>query len=453
MTIETQRPTSVRYQVLFVACSAAVLTYIHRLAFRDVLPDVKRDLNLTGDQASELMSAFLLAYGAFEIPFGLLCDRLGSRHLFTLLVLGWSLATGCVTWAASLLDAGYQPFAYLLAVRFLFGLFQAGGFPCLGRILADWMPLGLRGTAQGLLWTASRLGGAASPWLVLKLSGNFGGWQSTLWIVTLLGIIWCVAFWLWFRNRPQETPRVNAAELALIAHGRGPHSSGHGAIPWRALLTSRSAWCLCFMYGGGGFAANFYVTLLPVYLREQRHISEETTALITSLPLVCGVISCLTGGMLSDWIIHRTGNRKWGRRLSGSIGTFFGALGWFSIPFVQETWLLGVVLCVVFFCNDLSMGPAWAATADIGERYAGTLGGAMNMIGNLSGAVGIRLAGYLFERVFTLSIASSDGTRTEYVVDGTRLPFIIFACSFLFAALCWQGVDVTKKLVQEQVTS
>src|SRR5262249_30027681 len=150
-------------------------------------------------------------------------------------------------------------------------------------------------------------------------------------------------------------------------------------------LRSRSVWALCLMYGCGGFAANFYVTLLPVYLEKHRGLPEETAKLLHSLPFACGLVACLLGGVLSDWIIRRTGNRKWGRRLSGTVGTVVGSLGWLLVPAVDGPVALGVVLCVIFFCNDLSMGPAWASCADVGERYAGTVGGAMNMVGNLSG--------------------------------------------------------------------
>ncbi|HJT76685.1 MAG TPA: hypothetical protein VJ739_05740, partial [Gemmataceae bacterium] len=117
---------------------------------------------------------------------------------------------------------------------------------------------------------------------------------------------------------------------------------------------------------------------------------------------------------------------KWGRRLSGAVGMAVGSLGWFCIPLAHDPWALAAVLCLVFFCNDLSMGPAWAACADIGEGYAGTLGGAMNMVGNLTGAGGNILAGYLFD---------AGHANWLFVLDG---------CSFAVACLCWLAVDVTK---------
>jgi hypothetical protein len=76
------------------------------------------------------------------------------------------------------------------------------------------------------------------------------------------------------------------------------------------------------------------------------------------------------------------------------------------------------------------MGPAWAACADIGGRYAGTLGGAMNMMANLLGAVAAVITGALFKANLHVAV------------------FVILSCSFWMASLCWWGVDVTRPLEQ-----
>ena len=115
------------------------------------------------------------------------------------------------------------------------------------------------------------------------------------------------------------------------------------------------------------------------------------------------------------------------------VGLFLGGLGWAAIPSVEEPPALGFVLCLVFFCNDLVIGPAWASCADIGGRHAGTLGGAMNMIGSVLGATGAWLAGRLFK------IGQSD------------LTFYIYAGSFWLAAVLLAQVDVTQTLAEEEV--
>src|SRR5438876_12359501 len=184
-------PTRVRYLVLASACSLAVLTYIQRQGFVASTPYIKQDLNFTNEQMGNLGAVWLIAYGLFQVPGGLLGDRLGARHLLTILVLGWSLLVGVVALTAALPPGAWLVFAALVALRFLFGGFQAGGFPVLARVIADWMPARQRGSAQGMVWTSSRLGGALAPRLVVWLIiGVFAGaWAIPCWLLAGLGLL------------------------------------------------------------------------------------------------------------------------------------------------------------------------------------------------------------------------------------------------------------------------
>src|SRR3954447_14031267 len=90
------RPSWVRHQVLAVACSLAVLTYVQRQGFVAGTPYIKESLHLDDQQIGFLASAWLVAYGLFQVPGGLLGDRFGARNLLTFLVLSWSLLVGTV---------------------------------------------------------------------------------------------------------------------------------------------------------------------------------------------------------------------------------------------------------------------------------------------------------------------------------------------------------------------
>src|ERR671935_2241747 len=96
------KPTRVRYLVLAAACSLAVLTYIQRQGFVAGSPYIKEDLGLDDEHMGYLAAVWLVAYGLFQVPGGLLGDRLGARHVLTLLVLGWSLLVGAVALTAGL---------------------------------------------------------------------------------------------------------------------------------------------------------------------------------------------------------------------------------------------------------------------------------------------------------------------------------------------------------------
>jgi sugar phosphate permease len=437
VNIPPTRPTRVRYQVLAVACSVAVVTYIHRVGFTTASTEIKSDLGLTTPQLGYLMTAFLLAYGAFEVPGGLLADRFGVRNLLTILVLGWSLMTGLVT-VVTIIPAAAVAFSVLLVLRFLFGMFQAGGFPSLSRMMTDWMTRQERASAQGLIWMSSRVGGALAPLLLGALFFLFN-WKIAIWIVTGLGILWCFLFWPWYRNRPEEMSQVNPLEREIIVTGRGRVFHGH--LGWSTLFRSRSVWGLCLMYGFGGFSATFFITMLPDYLQNHRGLTAGQTRWLTSFPLACGIVACAVGGFLSDWFIRRTGDRKWGRRLNGAVGLTIAGMAIFSTIWVQNIYLLGALLCLTFFCNDINMGPAWAACGDIGERYAGTVGGAMNMIGNLAAALMATVSGRLLDMKEPVPLGN-------FHILGRDLLFAIFGLFFVLAASCWLLVDVTKPLVK-----
>jgi hypothetical protein len=93
---------------------------------------------------------------------------------------------------------------------------------------------------------------------------------------------------------------------------------------------------------------------------------------------------------------------------------------------------MGFLLILTFFGNDLAMGPAWAAAADIGERHAGVLSGAMNMMGSFMAALQSDIIGRLLD------------------ADNLVAPFLILAASYALGTLCWVGVDVRRTLAEAQ---
>jgi sugar phosphate permease len=424
------RPTWVRYQVLASACSLAVITYLHRVGFATAWAEFKTPLNLSDDQLGTVMAAFMIGYGLFEMPWGFLGDRFGVRHAIAAIVLGGSILTGLLVLVAFMPLQAVLIVGFLVVIRFLFGAFQAGTFPSISRMMADWMPSTERGSAQGAIWMSSRLGGAVAPLLLVWLFASWGDWKLPVVFLAALGLLWCSFFWPWFRNQPEEMRSVSKAERKLIHSGRASHAgAGHTAVPWHLIIRSKSVWCLCMMYGFLGFSGNFYLTLLPTYLKHHRHLDSKTSAWLSSLPFAFGVLACLVGGSLSDAIIRRWG-RAWSRRLVGVTGLALAGTAILSVPWpwANNTMMLGFLLTLAFFGNDLAMAPAWAAAADIGGRFTGVLSGTMNMMASFMAALEARWLGGLLER------------------HNLDLPFVLLACSYALGALAWIGVDIRKTL-------
>lgn len=480
-----QKATRVRYGVLGFAAVLSMITYLDRVCFGTVAPLIQDEFGLTETQKGMLFSAFALAYAAFEVPSGWLGDVFGSRRTLIRIVLWWSVFTALTGTVAPIAGWPWFAFTAMLTVRFLFGVGEAGAYPNIARTFYNWFPFKERGRAQGVVWMAGRFGGGITGFVVMALfyktvvnGVEVTHWRHVFWIFGLLGVIWCIAWWWWFRDRPEEHASVNAAELAVIHSDGDQHAgAGHAGVPWGLLLRSGNLWILCGQYFCAAYGWYFNITYLPGYLRDKYGVTADhwgfwTTSLMVGAPLLLGAMACLVGGILTDRFIQRTGNRKWGRRLFGVVGHGSCAACYLLSVYARNPWLFVLGIALAAFCNDLTMGSAWASCLDIGKRYSGIVSGCMNTIGNLGGAA----AGVLTGRVvdwFTQS-AKADVLAATHptvgVVDpqlvaqaqerlraatdfGWQVNFLIFTLVYVAAMLFWLGFDSTKPIVPEKPAS
>lgn len=110
-----------RYNVIFLALGLAVLSYMQRVAISEAAGPIAHDLNISKHQMGFVFGAFALSYALFEIPAGLMGDRLGVKRVLAQIVLAWSVCT-------ALTGAAWN-IASLVSIRFLFGAGEAGCFP------------------------------------------------------------------------------------------------------------------------------------------------------------------------------------------------------------------------------------------------------------------------------------------------------------------------------------
>src|ERR1700752_1552348 len=115
-----EKPTRVRYGVLGFACALSMITYLDRVCFGTVAPNIQKEFGLDDTQKGMRFSAFALAYAIFEVPTGWLGDVFGPRKTLIRIVLWWSAFTAITGVIYPV--AGWPWFAFLamLAVRFLF---------------------------------------------------------------------------------------------------------------------------------------------------------------------------------------------------------------------------------------------------------------------------------------------------------------------------------------------
>jgi nitrate/nitrite transporter NarK len=233
----------------------------------------------------------------------------------------------------------------------------------------------------------------------------------------------------------QATPAPETKEHEEEAHG----GESHRNVPWGRLLSDPNLWVLCLMYFGAAYGWYFNITWLPKYLGSVYGVTHQshgfwTMSLLAGAPLLLGSLACLVGGLLTDWFIRTTGNRKWGRRLFGAIGHGACAACYFLTLTAESPWVFVLFVALAAFWNDITMGAAWASCIDIGGRYAGIVSGCMNTVGNLGGA----MAGYA-----TGWILDSFGREM-----GWRLNFISFGLVYVMSMLLWLRFDATRPVAQ-----
>ena len=425
-------PTRVRYRVMGFLCVLSFLTYFDRVCIMRAQVDIKRDLGLTDAQIGLVLGAFWLAYGLFEIPVGWWGDRFGARRTLSRIVLAWSLFTA--------LSGSATGFLSLLTFRFLFGVGEAGAYPNMARIQSRWLPPRARARAGGMLWLMARWGGAFSPIIFGTMLRQFAQWEPLtgvaawrmgFWASGLLGVVWVVLFYPWFRDDPGDHHSVNEGELALIRSGRSEQDRPeHRPTPpglWRALFTSRSLWALALLYLCVSFGWSFFVSWMPRFLDEVHDLSFERSEWVSALPLFCGGLSCLIGGWLSDRVVRRTGWRWLGRAAFPILGYTVAAGAMLGLRAVNTPTQAVLLMCLAAAALDFGQGANWATIVDVGGAYAGTALGLINMVGNMGNFLQPVVGQWVFHNL------------------GWPTLFVVYMGTSLTAALMWLMIDPRRK--------
>ena len=382
-----------------------------------------RDLGLTTVQMGYVFTAFQLAYALFEIPTARWADRRGTRLVLSRIVVWWSCLTAATGAATNYLT--------LLAIRFLFGVGEAGAWACVARTFSRWIPRRERGTAQGIFFAGAHLVGGLTPALVLWLL-QFMSWRQVFVWFGAVGFLWVAVWFAWFRNDPSEHRGVSAAELQTIVADRSP-DTGHQAGPgyWRALVASRNMLALCIMYAPNCMIFYFCITWLPTYLRERHGFEAASLGLFAGLPLIVSVPGDLLGGMATDRLASRYGLRV-GRCGLGAVSYLIAGVALLAAARSSTPMLAAVLIAAATGVTMFTLGAAWATVIEVGRNQVGVVGATMNSLGNLAAMLNPLIVAYSVEWFGSWNV-----------------PLYLMGSLFLVGAACWAVVDPGRPVFDE----
>jgi sugar phosphate permease len=410
------RPSRGRWYILLLISAMYLITYLDRVNISTAAPLISKEFGFDKVTMGVIFSAFVWAYALFQVPGGWLSDRLGARGVLAGIVTYWSVMT-----AATAAAFGSVSF---IVVRFLFGVGEAGAFPGATRAMQLWYPQSERGLVQGVTHSASRLGAAIAPPLVVAIMLQFG-WRAVFLICGAVGLAWSAWWYFTYRNFPEDHGLVNRAELEKI---RGLDATGaikpppvekQTNVPWGTLLRSPNMWAIMAAYFTYVYCLWIFLSWLPSYLVEFRHFTLLKVGLFASLPLWAGVVGDTVGGFATDYLLKITGSAKIGRRIVAIVGLLGCAVFIVPAALTEDAYTAVYCLTASMFFLECTIGPSWAVPMDTGGKYSGTVSGMMNMAGNIGGAISPIVFGVLVQ------------------VGNWQAPFIVAAALLVIGSAVW----------------
>ena len=326
-------------------------------------------------------SSFLYAYGAALLAWGYIVKRIGPRN---------AMLAGSAIWVIAL---AVTPFVHtipqLYGTRIALGAGEACFYPVAHTLTARWFPIQERARANASWLSGIFVGSTIAAFLTSVTLTSFG-WMGTFYVQAAIALVLAFGVALLFiRNDPRDTTTVRSAEVTHIEENRfetttlipknGPES------PYR----NYRYWVTMVMYLGTNIPFYGLVTWLPLYLKDQRHISFGLVGGILTVANALSIVVMIIVGIRSDKRMRRAGLALMGFVVEGA-----GILG--IVLFPVNTVVVGIFVFLGLAGNAWCIVTNWGLlhsfmpTAEV-ERSSGVF----SSLTNLAGAGAPALLGWM----------------------------------------------------------
>jgi ACS family glucarate transporter-like MFS transporter len=402
----------VRWGLIFLLFVVSAIAFLDRTNISVAGVQMRAEYGIDQVHLGWVFSAFLVGYALFQVPAGWLAARFGPRRVLTGALLWWGLFSAAT---ALVPPSARNALLWLVIVRFALGIGESVVYPSGNQFLSRWIPAQERGRANGWIFAGVGAGSGLTPPLITALV-VWGGWRASFYACALIGLCAAVVWYVAARDRPQDHPNVTAAELEHIEAGVAPNvSKAAGAVPWRAILTSRSVWGLFLSYTAFGYVIWIFFSWFFMYLAETRHLDLKSSAIYAMAPFVAMTLGCLAGGVINDWVSRRYGF-YWGRSGLGMISFILTGIFLLLGSRVDSAPLAVLILALGGGAIYLSQSSFWSVTADIAGPHTGVVSGFMNMGCQIGGAVTASLTPWIAAK---FGWVAAFGTGATIVLIGT----------------------------------
>ncbi len=371
------------------------------------------EVSMFKEQMGYVDAAFKFAYAMGFVLAGWMIDRLGTRRGFSISITVWSIA--------GVLHGLVNTVMGMSFMRFLLGLGEAGNFPASVKSVAEWFPRKERSFATGLFNAGANVGIILTAIFVPMMIAAWG-WRAGFIITGALGavvlVIWLLAFY-----KPEEHPKVTAAELAYIRSDGEPDSGK--PVKWGQLLPYKATWA----FGTAKFLTDavwwFYLTWLPSFFNDNAALATKLDLKSVGLPFIIIYLVSDAGSIFFGWLATKFIGLGWTVNRARKTTMLICALCVVPIFFASMTSSIVVAIALISLATAAHQG--WSANlfttvSDMfPKRAVGSVTGIGGMMGGIGGALLAACAGKII------------------ATTGSYLPLFIFAsCAYLIALVILQ---------------
>ncbi|MBS0615885.1 MAG: MFS transporter [Verrucomicrobia bacterium] len=377
-----------RWVVASLIFFITLVNFIDRSAISFVIDPLKQEFHFTDTQFGMILSAFGLGYVLLTAFGGWLVDRLGSRLVWPLAAIAWSLCVAFLGFAGS--------FWGFIALRFLLGVTEGPHFPAMSRSISDWLPPSERARALSLGLVAIPLSSVLGAPITSYLVADFG-WRTMFVAISAFGIIWAFAWYFLFRDKPEECRFVGKEEREMLQKTRAEKAPDSPPIDWRYILTHPALMANNFAYFAFGYMLFFATLWLPGYFLSQHGLNLKSVGWYLTIPWLVAALFLKVGGIISDSLYKKTGSSRlarshliWICQLMAAVFFvilgFTHSLGW-SILFLSLGLGFGFMTQPAFFSVNI----------DVAKERAGSSQGITSSCLSLAGIIAPLLTGWLID--------------------------------------------------------
>ncbi|XP_065367463.1 putative inorganic phosphate cotransporter [Calliphora vicina] len=350
---------------------------------------------------SLLLSSFFCGYVCTQIPAGPWARKWGAKNLFFYAILISSIL--CL-FTPYLVEIGDWPL--LFAVRILKGLAQGVLFPCTHTVLSKWSPAHERASLCTFAYAGTFFGAilmfGSSGWIVPSPLG----WTGTFYLSGLLGVIWCIVWYIWGANSPDHYKGITNAEKSMIYNSMGSNQNNDCEVvrnlktPWSKIVCSLPCWVLMIDHCAHNWGFWTLLTQLPAYMKYVLGMDIKSNALYSSLPyaimLLLSFLFCFVANFINK---HRILSTNYSRKLFNTIGQGVPMMALVALGFCDSNniFMAVVLIALTVGFNAASFLGFQVNHIDLSPNFAGVLMGITNCAANVMSILAPLVKGFLVQ--------------------------------------------------------